>query len=56
MNAVDIKKEALKAASGDVQAAIYALEDGQYLADAGYTDDDQGAIEDAHADLKMMLK
>jgi len=54
MNA--IAKETLEAAKGDVQTAVYALEDGQYLSDAGYSDDDQSDVEDAHAELKAMLQ
>lgn len=53
--AAEIKKEVLEAASGDIKAAIAALEDGQYLAGAGYTDGDQETIEVAHAELKEML-
>ena len=53
--AEEIKKETLEAAKGDVQAAIAALEDGQYLTGAGYTDDDQEAIECAHDLLKSSL-
>ncbi|NLD91391.1 MAG: hypothetical protein GX639_01855 [Fibrobacter sp.] len=51
----EIKREVLLEAEGNVQAAIAALEDGQYLAQAGYTDDDQEAIEVVHAELKEML-
>lgn len=51
-----IKKEALGAANGDIKAAIAALESGQYLTDAGYTDEDQEAIEQAHTELKVMLE
>lgn len=43
----EIADEALKSAGGDVQSAIDALWDGEYLAKAGYTDEDQGAIEEA---------
>lgn len=50
--ATEIKKEVLEAASGDIKAAIAALEDGKYLAQAGYTDEDQEAIEVAHAEIK----
>lgn len=50
--ATEIKKEVLEAASGDIKAAIAALEDGKYLAQAGYTDEDMPAIEAAHAALK----
>lgn len=54
--AEQIKKETLEAAGNDVKAAIYALEDGQYLLSAGYTDDDQEVIEVVHAELKEQLK
>ena len=53
--AAEIKKEVLEAAEGNIPAAIAALEDGQYLAQAGYTDEDMPAIEAAHAELKEML-
>lgn len=52
MRTAEIKKEVLEAASGDIKAALAALEDGQYLAQAGYTDEDQEAIEVAHAEIK----
>ena len=48
----EVKKEVLEAATGDVQAAIKALCDGSYLAEAGYTDDDQEAIEIACDELR----
>jgi hypothetical protein len=51
-SAAEIKKEALEAAGGDVRAAINALCDGTYLAEAGYTDDDQEAIEIACDELR----
>jgi hypothetical protein len=51
--AEQVRIETLEAAHGDVAAAIAALEDGAYLADAGYDDDDEQAIEEAHAMLKM---
>jgi hypothetical protein len=35
-SAAEVKKEVLEAANGDVQAAIKALCDGAYLAEAGY--------------------
>lgn len=53
--ATEIKREVLEATSGDIKAAIAALEDGQYLAQAGYTDDDQEWIEAAHATLERMM-
>lgn len=53
--AEEIKKAAIEAADGNVLAAIAALEDGQYLSDSGYTDEDMPAIEAAHAALKEML-
>lgn len=52
----EIKKEILEAAGDDVKAAINALCDGAYLTEAGYSDDDQDAIEDACFDLKESLK
>ena len=51
-SAAEVKKEVLEAATGDVQAAIKALCDGAYLAEAGYTDDDQEAIEIACDELR----
>lgn len=43
----EIVRAVLEQASGDVRAARQALEDGAYLADAGYTDEDQAAIDAA---------
>lgn len=48
----EIVRDVLEQASGDVRAARQALEDGAYLADAGYTDMDTDAIEQAHAFLR----
>lgn len=53
--AKEIEKEVIAAAHGDMQAAMYALEDGKYLVDAGYTDDDQENIEIAHDSIKNMI-
>lgn len=49
-----IAKETLDVVGGDVKSAIDALCDGQYLAGAGYTDDDQVEIECAVDDLKRV--
>jgi len=38
----------LEASSGDFKAARLALEDGNFLTNSGYTDSDQGRIEEAH--------
>ena len=46
--ATEILKAALDDAQGDVKAAREALEDGAYLADAGYTDADTEAVEQVH--------
>lgn len=48
----EIVRDVLEQASGDVRAARQALEDGAYLADAGYTDADTEAVEEAHALLR----
>jgi hypothetical protein len=50
-----IAKNALATANGDTRAAIDALCDGQYLADAGYTAADQTEIECAVDELKKTL-
>lgn len=39
-----------------LQAYIYALEDGEYLASIGLGDDDITAVEDAHTELTAELK
>lgn len=44
--------DTLKASEGDLQDAINALCDGQYLTSNGYTDSDQTDIECAVAELK----
>jgi hypothetical protein len=46
----------LTASDNDLQAALYALEDGFALEQLGYTDDDQEDIECAHDVLAEMLK
>ena len=38
--------------SGSIKGAIDALEDGEALAALGLTDNDQEAVEEAHAELK----
>jgi hypothetical protein len=50
-----IVDEVLKETGGDIQAAIYALEDGEWLKNAGYTDTDQEDVEAAHAELKSRI-
>lgn len=52
----EIKKEVLEKADGDIQRAIYALEDGEYLESVGIEDCDQCAVEDAHTELTAELK
>lgn len=39
----------------DDQQILYALEDGAALADLGYTDDDQEAIEEAYEIIRQQL-
>lgn len=38
-----------------IQSAIYALEDGEYLTRSGFTDDNQADIEEAYSILEKML-
>lgn len=45
--------EVLQEAEGDVQSAIYALEDGEYLETKDWNQED---IEEAHFELNKMLK
>lgn len=47
--------EELREQGFDDQQILYALEDGATLADLGYTDDDQEAIEDAHEIIRQQL-
>lgn len=54
--ATEIFDDVMAACDGDYAVAKAALEDGQYLADAGYTDDDQEAIEEAHDRIKKELE
>ena len=51
-----IIKNILTASDNDLQAALYALEDGFALEQLGYSDDDQEDIEGAHAVLTEMLE
>ena len=51
--AQEIIDEVLEESGGDIQSAIYALEDGEYL---GTKDWGQADIEDAWDALKSMLK
>ena len=49
----DVYQDALTAAHGDKAAAADALCDEEYLANSGYTCDDQSAIEEAYERLKQ---
>lgn len=48
--------EALREEGYDNQQILDALEDGAALADLGYTDDDQEAIEEAHEIIRKKLR
>lgn len=50
--AQDIIDTIREAGAEDDQAVLYALEDGAALATLGITDDDQEAVEEAHALVK----
>ena len=52
MNHLQLCSTVLELTNGDFQAAIYALECGEFLASMGMTDDDQDVVELAHDDLK----
>lgn len=54
MTKEEILKDVLEETGGDVQGALYTLEDGEAIKCAGYAP--QEAIEEAHAELKKMLK
>ena len=53
--AKEIYSNVLEDAGNNFQSAIDALLDGQYLEAAGYTDEDQAAIEEAFCMLKGQL-
>lgn len=52
----DVAKNTLMATAGNVQSAIDALCDGEYLAGAGYSNEDQASIEEAVEELRQVLK
>lgn len=54
--AAEILESAIKDADYKIDDALLALEDGEYLAKCGYTDDDQTAVEIAHRILESGMK
>ncbi len=55
MTTKEVIQIVLEAAKNDMYAAIPVLEDGAALAELGITDDDQEAVECAHAELSEKL-
>jgi hypothetical protein len=49
----EIAKEVLKEAGGDIKAALYALEDGNFLSTTTYTEQQ---VEVAYDELKKLFK
>lgn len=55
MDTKKLLERVLDDAGQDVAAALAALEDGEYLAKLGLTDDDTAAVEEAHSTLSDVI-
>ena len=56
MDANELIAEVLAESGNDLQTALYALEDDEYLAGLGITDPDQLAVEDAWHEIKQRIE